>query len=83
MSQENVVSIKLPIFWFLEPHAWFAQAEARFNIQGLTADDTRYNYVLSALDQSTATHLLDLIQRSTTENKYMALKDHLLDTWPH
>ena len=81
MSQENAVSIKLPTFWTSEPHVWFAQAEAQFNIRGITADDTKYYYVLSALDQTTATRLLDLIQRPPTENKYTALKDRLLDTF--
>ena len=81
MSQENAVSIKLPIFWSSEAHVQFSQAEAQFNVRGITADDTRYYYLLSALDQTTATLLLDLIQRPPTENKYTALKDHLLDTF--
>ena len=80
MSEENAVAVKLPTFWMLEPHVWFVQAEAQFNIQGITADKTRYYYVVSVLHQGTATCLLDLIQHPPTENKYAALKDQLIAT---
>ena len=43
----------------------------------------RHNYyhVLSALDQDTATRLLDLISSPPSENKYQALKDRPVDTF--
>ena len=79
MVVENTVSLKLPTFWTSQPEAWFAQAEAQFNLQSIAADDTFY--VLASLDQQTTMHLLDLISRPPTENMYEMLKESLIDTF--
>ena len=81
MATEHAVSLKLPTFWTSQPEVWFAQAEAQFNLRGITADDTKYYYVLAALDQDTATRLLDLINQPPRENKYKTLKDRLVDSF--
>ena len=81
MAEENAVALKLPTFWTSQPRVWLAQAEAQFVIRKITADDTKYYHVLSALDQDTATRLLDLISLPPPENKYQALKDRLVDTF--
>jgi len=81
MAEENAVALKLPTFWTSQPRVWFAQAEAQFEIRRITADETRYYHTLAALDQSTATRLLDLISAPPRDNKYQALKDRLLDTF--
>ena len=52
-DQQNAVSLKLPTFWASQPQVWFEQAEAQFHIRQITADDTKYYYVISALDQDT------------------------------
>ena len=69
MAEENAVALKLPTFWCSQPRVWFAQAEAQFEIRKITADETRYYYVLSALDQDTATRLLDLISAPPSTDK--------------
>ena len=81
MAVEHAVSLKLPTFWTFQPEVWFAQAEAQFNLRGITADDTKYFYVLAALNQQTATCLLDLISRPPVNNKYKTLKDRLTSTF--
>ena len=81
MAEEHAVSLKLPTFWTSQPEVWFAQAEAQFNIRKITNDETKYYYVLSALDQATATRLLDLINQPPTERKYGTLKERLIDTF--
>ena len=81
MSEEHAVSLKLPTFWSSQPKVWFAQAEAQFNLRKITADDTKYYYVLAALDQPTATRLLDLISHPPVDDKYKALKTCLIDTF--
>ena len=58
---ENAVSLKLPPFWGAEPQIWFAQVEAQFALQKIVADDTKYFYLLSALDQATTSWLKDFI----------------------
>ena len=77
MAVEHAVSLKLPTFWTSQPEVWFAQTEAQFNLRGITADDTKYFYVLAALNQQTATRLLDLISRPPIDDKYKKLKDRL------
>lgn len=78
---ENAVSLKLPPFWSAEPKIWFAQAEAQFALRKIVADDTKFYYVLSALDQATASRLKDFISDPPEEEKYDALKARLLETF--
>ena len=79
--EQNVVSLKLPIFWTSQLQVWFAQAKAQFEIRKITAEDTKYYYVVFALDQDTATHLLDLLSSLPDADKYKALKQWLLGTF--
>ena len=81
MAEEHAVSLKLPTFWPFQPEVWFAQAEAQFNLQKISSDDTKYYYMLSALDQQTAARLLDLISQPPTDHKYEALKERLVATF--
>ena len=74
MAHENVVSLKLPTFWTSHPHVWFAQTEAQFHLRSITNEDTMYFHVLAALDQSTATRLLGLINKPPATGKYTAIK---------
>jgi len=78
---ENAVSLKLPTFWTSQPEIWFTQAEAQFHVRGITADTTKYYYVVAALDQPTAGRLLDALQSPPDENKYEYIKQQLLRTF--
>ena len=78
---ENAVSLKLPTFWVSQPAIWFAQTEAQFGLRRITVDNTKYYYVLAALDQDTAPRLLDLIANPPDEGKYDTLKTRLLTTF--
>ena len=80
-AEEHAVSLKLPIIWTPQPEVWFAQAEAQFSLRGVTKDETKYFYVLAALDQDTATRLLDLISHPPLADKYQTLKDRLISTF--
>ena len=77
MSQIETVAIKLPLFWTSSPVAWFAQAEAQFALRNITTDDTKYYYVVSALDSTTATRAQSLLASPPTADKYEAIKDFL------
>ncbi len=79
--EQNAVSLKLPTFWTVQPEVWFVQTEAQFTLRGITTEDTKYFYVIAALDQDTATRLLDLISNPPAENKYQAIKTRLLATF--
>ena len=80
-DQANAVSIKLPQFWPQQAAVWFVQAEAQFVIKGVTNDLTKYSYVTAALDQDTATRVLDILTNPPASNKYQTLKDRLIDTY--
>ena len=81
MTETNAVSLKLPTFWAAQPHVWFQQAEAQFTIRGVTADQTKYAYIVAALDQDTASRLIDLLGAPPAEDKYGSLKARLLKTF--
>ena len=78
---ENVIALKLPAFWAAEPQIWFAQAEAQFALRKIVADDTKYLYMLSALDQATTSWLKDFIGNPLEEGKYEALRARLMETF--
>lgn len=77
-EQQNAVSLKLPIFWTSQPQVWFEQAEAQFHIRQITADTTKYYYVVSALDQDTAGHVIDFLRHPPSDDKYEGIKQLLI-----
>ena len=77
----DFVTVKLPTFWAAQPKVWFAQAEAQFKLRKITSDETMYFHVVAALDQETATRLIDLINRPPESDKYKTIKEWLTDTF--
>ncbi|XP_075972473.1 uncharacterized protein LOC142974195 [Anticarsia gemmatalis] len=53
-SENCKVSVRLPPFWPDKPAVWFAQVEAQFEIAGIVADRTKYNYVVGQIDHKLA-----------------------------
>ncbi len=80
-NEVNTVSLKLPTFWPEQPAVWFAHAEAQFTSRNITSDDTKYHYVVAALDQATAKRAINLLTAPSGNAKYQALKDRLSDTY--
>lgn len=77
MSTVEAVALKLPTFWTSNPEAWFMQVEAQFAIRNITADDTKYYYVVSALDSATATRALSILKSPPASDKYKSIKTFL------
>lgn len=77
----NAVAIKLPTFWTTQPNVWFTQAEAQFHIKKVTEDSTKYYYVISALDQATASRIIHVLTNPPANGKYDNLKEKLLETF--
>lgn len=77
----NAVTLKLPEFWESSASAWFAQTEAQFALREITADTTKFYYVVSALGSSTASRVVSLLTNPPATEKYTALKAHLLKTF--
>lgn len=79
MAEDGVaaVALKLPTFWTKNPDVWFLQVEAQFGLRKITDDDTKYHYVVAALDQNTAASILHVLNNPPTTEKYQDLKDKL------
>ena len=77
----EAVAIKLPPFWTSCPEAWFAQAEAQFIIRKISKDETKYSYVVAALDTTAATRALAVLQSPPTTGKYEHIKKYLISAF--
>ena len=81
MAEENAVAVKLPTFWPHRAKLWFHQAEAQFSVRRITEDDTKYWYVVAALDENSATRVMHLMDNPPAVKKYEAIKAKLLDVF--
>ena len=79
--QAAAVSLKLPTFWTKRAEVWFIQAEAQFATPGIMSDYTKYHYLVAALDEDTATRIIDLLTSPPSDSKYAILKARLLRTF--
>ncbi|GFR81590.1 transposon Ty3-G Gag-Pol polyprotein [Elysia marginata] len=71
----------LPEFWTKSPEVWFVRIEAQFGTRSVTADQTKYDYVVSSLDANTAEEVHAVLLNPPIENKYEHLKAALLKTF--
>ena len=73
------VAIKLPPFWTKNPDAWLAKVEAQFKLRNITVDDTKFNHVVAALEESVAERVLHIINLpDTQQDRYKQLKNELV-----
>lgn len=72
------INIKLPPFWPADPEVWFAQVEAQFTTRRITAQKSRFDYVIASLTAEVATEVRDLILRPPEANPYTVLKEQLI-----
>ncbi|XP_060804605.1 uncharacterized protein LOC132902664 [Amyelois transitella] len=72
------VSVRVPPFWPEEPEIWFAQVEGQFAISGITSDATKFNYVISQLDNKYSREVKDIIISPPAVGRYEKLKAELI-----
>lgn len=72
------VSVKISPFWVDKPEIWFFQVEAQFKISGITAEETKFNYLISQLDPKYVENVWDIVS-STSKTKYSDSKFRLLN----
>ena len=65
----------------LHPEVWFAQTEAQFSTKHITAESTKYNHVIAALDKSVAEEISAFICSPPVTNKYSAVKEILISVY--
>lgn len=74
----NRVGIRIPPFWPEQPAVWFNQIEAQFVINGVTADATKFYYVMAQLERKYAFEVQDIFANPPTKDKYETLKKELV-----
>ncbi|XP_058797460.1 uncharacterized protein LOC131667779 [Phymastichus coffea] len=65
-------SCKLPPVWKESLEGWFAHAESMMACHGVTADEMRYNLIVTALDAAMTRDLLDVLQDPPAEGNGFA-----------
>jgi len=72
------VAVRLKPFWTDRPAIWFAQAEAQFELAAITRQRTKFNYVVSQLNQQQAAEVEDIIFSPPEHEPYDRLKAELV-----
>jgi len=72
------VSVRLPPFWPDRPAVWFAQDESQFELAAITRQRTKFNYVVSQLNQQQAAEVEDIVTSPPEHETYDRLKAELV-----
>ncbi|KAK2578226.1 hypothetical protein KPH14_009771 [Odynerus spinipes] len=73
-----VANFKLIPFWKNKSHIWFIQIEAEFETKNIRSDNTKYNAVITALDEVALEEVSDIIGTPPAQDKYNNLKQSLI-----
>ena len=57
----HAVTLKLPEFWTGDPEVRFVRVEAQFRSRAITLDSTKFDYVVTALDNRKAVEVKAII----------------------
>ena len=74
----NAASVKLPTFWQGNPEVWFTQVESVFSTRTITAQKTKFDYVIQALDNYAADRVQATILHPPQDTPYDAIKKALI-----
>ena len=77
----EAVAVKLPEFWTDDPEIWFLRAEAQFRSKSIIIDQTKFNYIITALDNRAAAEVKAVLLNPPEQGKYNALKTALLNAF--
>ncbi|KAH9374688.1 hypothetical protein HPB48_014696 [Haemaphysalis longicornis] len=74
-----VIELRLPTFVRKNPHVWFAQVEAVFDLHRVTSETTRFRLLLCNLLPEVADEVADVIGARLNDAPYQRLKQSILD----
>uniref|UniRef100_A0A5S6Q4E0 RNA-directed DNA polymerase n=2 Tax=Trichuris muris TaxID=70415 RepID=A0A5S6Q4E0_TRIMR len=74
----SAVALKLPPFWTDDPSLWFCQVDAQFGARRISAQRTRFDYVVASLPFEIASEVRDLVLTPPTDAPYDKLKEALI-----
>ncbi|KFD44850.1 hypothetical protein M513_14273 [Trichuris suis] len=69
----DAVSVKVPPFWSHSPALWFKRVEAQFQVAHITADETKFNYIVGNLECQVMEQCFDIIYSPPETDKYYSL----------
>lgn len=81
---ENVNEIRnnrIPPFWQENPELWFYTVEASFALSRITSDNTRYQQVITQLDQKMLPAIADIVLNPSANGKYEAIKNRIVQSF--
>lgn len=72
------VAVRAPPFWKENPALWFRQLESQFQMNGITASETKYHIAVAALDTAVINQVSDVVMDPPAANiMYETLKTRL------
>ena len=77
----EAVAVKLPEFWTDDPDIWFLRARAQFRSKSIIIDQTKFDYIITALDNRAAAEVKAVLINPPKQGKYNALKTALLNAF--
>ena len=72
-------SLHLPAFQSKDVRFWFLQVEAMFRTHKITDDQSKFDYVITALDVTAAADIADLLENPPDDDMFITLKKALID----
>ncbi|UYV69897.1 hypothetical protein LAZ67_7001124, partial [Cordylochernes scorpioides] len=77
-SQISRLGFRGPPFWPNNVELWISQLEAAFGLAEISCDETKFQTMVTSLDQLTLTYVADIVTGPPPSGKYDALKARLL-----
>lgn len=77
----SAVSIKLPSLWTRNVESCFMQVEVQFSLRDIRLKETRYWYVVAALNAATRVRIMPSLPSLPLRNSYTKLKWLLIKTY--
>jgi hypothetical protein len=66
-------------FWAERPAVWLSQAEAQFNVAGISNKKTKFYHVISKLDHEYAAEVENIMTYPPQKDPYTRLRSELLN----